>query len=92
MKKIFILFFIATSAPAFLIAQKTKTTSTKPFNFNTVDLPKNLSDSTLLDSIEHRTFQFFWSGAEPASGMAPERIHMDEDYPDHDPAYYCNRW
>ena len=44
----------------------------------------NLSDSALLDTIERRTFDFFWSGAEPASGMAPERIHMDGDYPDHD--------
>src|SRR6476646_1377514 len=50
-----------------------------------VDLPKNLSDSALLDSIEHRTFEFFWTGAEPNSGMAPERIHMDGDYPDKDP-------
>ena len=45
---------------------------------------RNLSDSALLDSIERRTFDFFWTGAEPASGMAPERIHMDDDYPDHD--------
>ena len=52
---------------------------------STNDLPKNLSDSALLDSIEHRTFQFFWDGAEPSSGMAPERIHMDGDYPDKDP-------
>jgi hypothetical protein len=49
------------------------------------DLPKNLSDSALLDSIERRSFEFFWSGAEPNSGMAPERIHMDGDYPDKDP-------
>src|SRR5438045_9764177 len=52
---------------------------------NSPDLPKNLSDSALLDSIERRTFDFFWSGAEPNSGMAPERIHMDGDYPDKDP-------
>ena len=49
------------------------------------DLPKNLSDSALLDSIERSTFDFFWTGAEPNSGMAPERIHMDGDYPDKDP-------
>src|SRR6476469_5630111 len=34
---------------------------------------------------ELRTFEYFWDGAEPNSGMAPERIHMDGDYPDKDP-------
>ncbi|MGZ3851513.1 MAG: glucoamylase family protein [Flavisolibacter sp.] len=47
-------------------------------------LSETLSDSALLDSVEKRTFDFFWSGAEPNSGMAPERIHMDGDYPDKD--------
>lgn len=46
---------------------------------------KNLSDSALLDTVERRTFNYFWEGAEPNSGMAPERIHMDGDYPDKDP-------
>ena len=43
------------------------------------------SDSALLDIVEKQTFQYFWTGAEPNSGMAPERIHMDNIYPDHDP-------
>jgi hypothetical protein len=43
-----------------------------------------LSDSALLDLVERQTFGYFWDGAEPNSGMAPERIHMDGDYPDHD--------
>src|SRR5881227_476789 len=57
----------------------------KNSTFNIANLPKNLSDSALLDSIEHRTFEYFWDGAESNSGMAPERIHMDGDYPDKDP-------
>ena len=44
----------------------------------------NLSDSALLDIVEKRTFEYFWDGAEPNSGMAPERIHMDNIYPDND--------
>src|SRR6476661_4399581 len=56
----------------------------KNIALNPPDLPKNLSDSALLDSIERRTFDFFWTGAEPNSGMAPERIHMNGDYPDND--------
>lgn len=45
----------------------------------------SLSDSALLDIVERQTFQYFWTGAEPNSGMAPERIHLDDIYPDHDP-------
>lgn len=51
---------------------------------NLVNNPQNLSDSALLDTVERRTFEYFWTGAEPTSGLAPERIHMDGDYPDHD--------
>lgn len=41
-------------------------------------------DEDLLDSIERRTFNYFWEGAEPHSGMARERIHMDGIYPEND--------
>jgi hypothetical protein len=43
-----------------------------------------LSDSALLDLVEKQTFQYFWTGGEPQSGMGAERIHMDNSYPDHD--------
>ena len=43
-----------------------------------------LSDEELLDTIQYYTFQYFWDGAEPNSGMAPERIHMDGVYPAND--------
>ena len=43
-----------------------------------------LSDEQLLDSIQYRTFQYFWDGAEPTSGMACERIHTDGNYPEND--------
>ena len=43
-----------------------------------------LSDEQLLDSIQYRTFQYFWYGAEPTSGMACERIHTDGIYPEND--------
>jgi hypothetical protein len=47
-------------------------------------LSVQVSDSAILDSIERRTFDFFWIGAESNSGMAPERVHMDGDYPAND--------
>ena len=31
----------------------------------------------LLDTVQRRTFNYFWDGAEPNSGLARERIHMD---------------
>ena len=44
----------------------------------------NLSDDELLDLVQYQTFQYFWEGAEPISGMARERYHIDGDYPDND--------
>ena len=44
----------------------------------------NLSDEELLDLVQHRTFQYFWDEAEPVSGMARERYHVDGEYPDND--------
>lgn len=39
-----------------------------------------ISDEALLDSVQRRTFLYFWDGAEPNSGMARERYHVDGDY------------
>jgi len=41
-------------------------------------------DSALLDIVEKQTFQYFYDGAEPVSGMARERIHEDNNYPEND--------
>ncbi len=45
---------------------------------------KSMSEEELLDMVQFYTFRYFWEGAEPNSGMAPERIHLDGDYPDND--------
>lgn len=45
---------------------------------------ETLSDEQLLDLVQEQTFNYFWEGAEPNSGMAPERIHTDGDYPQND--------
>ncbi len=44
----------------------------------------SISDEALLDSVEKRTFNYFWDGAEPTSGMARERYHEDNVYPEND--------
>jgi hypothetical protein len=43
-----------------------------------------LSSDSLLTLVQYRTFQYFWDGAEPVSGMARERIHVDGVYPEND--------
>lgn len=42
------------------------------------------SDEELMDRIQRETFEYFWEGAEPVSGLARERIHMDGIYPSND--------
>jgi hypothetical protein len=44
----------------------------------------SLSDNELLDTIQYQTFQYFWDAAEPNSGMARERVHLDGEYPQND--------
>ena len=48
------------------------------------DAAPSLSDDSLMTLVQERTFQYFWEGAEPTSGMARERFHEDGVYPDHD--------
>jgi hypothetical protein len=43
-----------------------------------------ISDDSLLTLVEFRTFRYFWEGAEPVSGMARERFHIDGVYPEND--------
>lgn len=43
-----------------------------------------IPDDSLMTLVQYRTFQYFWDGAEPVSGAARERIHMDGDYPAND--------
>ncbi|MDG5491324.1 glucoamylase family protein [Psychroserpens sp. SPM9] len=40
-----------------------------------------LADTQLLDTIQKQTFNYFWEAAEPNSGLARERLHMDDVYP-----------
>ena len=44
----------------------------------------SLTDERLLDSVQYQYFQYFWDGAEPNSGLARERFHVDGVYPQND--------
>jgi hypothetical protein len=50
----------------------------------TATAPAIISDSALLDLVQQQTIKYFTEGAEPISGMARERYHVDNDYPDND--------
>jgi hypothetical protein len=80
MKKIILLFLMFNCVTFFSFAQADKKNSNKPV----AERKTNLSDSALLDLVEKQTFNYFWDGAEPNSGLAPERIHMDNIYPEND--------
>ena len=48
------------------------------------EIRKGLTDEELLDIVQEHTFRYFWDGAEPNSGMARERYHVDGVYPQDD--------
>ncbi len=45
---------------------------------------ESVSTDSLLTLIQKQTFQYFWEGAEPTSGLARERILLDGEYPQND--------
>ena len=69
------LYFIAIILLSIISCNSSK----KNPNFTTSN--KTYSDNELLDLVQKQTFNYFWEGAEPNSGMARERIHMDNVYP-----------
>ncbi len=48
------------------------------------DTARIISDDSLLNLVQYQTFQYFWENAEPTSGMARERTHLDGVYPSND--------
>lgn len=45
---------------------------------------QTISDDSLMTLVQSKTFQYFWDGAEPTSGAARERFHVDGEYSDND--------
>lgn len=50
----------------------------------TGNLEYEISDDSLFNLVQYKTFQYFWDGAEPNSGLARERYHVDGEYPQND--------
>ncbi len=55
---------------------------------NSLSVPKveiiASTDTSLFRIVQEQTFQYFWDGAEPVSGLARERFHVDGNYPEND--------
>jgi hypothetical protein len=41
-------------------------------------------DDSIFKIVQETSFRYFWDGAEPTSGLARERIHTDDTYPQND--------
>ena len=67
-----------------LPACKSETTNPVPENKETQRPESFASDDAMLDYIQRVHFNYMWDGAEPTSGLARERIHLDGQYPEHD--------
>ncbi|MGB5820163.1 MAG: glucoamylase family protein [Saonia sp.] len=59
-------------------------TSDKKKVISKLDAKTPYSDEELMDRVQRETFNYFWEGAEPTSGLARERIHLDNIYPSND--------
>lgn len=81
MKKIHLFAFILLALLSGIVSCKQKPSANQTANGS--DTTK-ISDEALLDSVQRRTFLYFWDGAEQNSGMARERFHVDGDYGRHD--------
>lgn len=72
MKHLFVLFTLST----LILSCSSKRTTGGDAN--------SISEDSLLTLVQYHTFQYFWDGAEPVSGLARERFHMDGVYPQND--------
>jgi hypothetical protein len=77
MRKFFFL-LLAILTGFFFSCHNTKVYKSNPFS------AAQYSNNAVFDLLQRQTFQYFYDGAEPVSGMARERIHADSIYPQKD--------
>ncbi len=61
-----------------LACSQTKKTASQRSHFASKE------DEAIFTDVQRATFQYFWDGAEPTSGLARERFHVDNIYPQND--------
>ncbi|WP_299099338.1 glucoamylase family protein [uncultured Winogradskyella sp.] len=80
MKKSKHIHFVILITGLLLIFSCSNTNTTKELSEAIQEESESFNEE-LLDKVQHQTFNYFWEGAEPNSGLARERIHMDDKYP-----------
>ena len=81
MRSIITNIFLSVILPALVFSSCHRT---KPVKIEEATAQQTITDDSLLTLVQHCTFQYFWDGAEPVSGMARERFHVDGIYPEND--------
>ncbi len=71
---------LLTSFIAFIIAGCTSSQKTSGIQ----KIFDSDAEEKLFNEVQQQTFQYFWDGAEPTSGLARERFHTDNVYPQND--------
>jgi hypothetical protein len=71
-----------TAGVLFQIVVSTGCNSPAVTTAKTNNIPE--TDTTIFNIVQQQTFNYFWDGAEPVSGLARERYHVDENYPQND--------
>ena len=86
MNKVYFTLFTLILLLVFTSCKSDNNTSPKePTPQDTLVRPASFAnDDAMLDYIERVHFNYMWDGAEPTSGLARERIHLDGEYPEHD--------
>ncbi len=79
MEKRYLVFVLLTIAPVFFGCNGSKT-PLKAEAINSTPVAFSAEEEALLDTVQKQTFEYFWDGAEPHSGLARERIHLDNVY------------
>jgi hypothetical protein len=86
--KIILVVGIVIILATYSCTSQTKTSSISTVADTSVNIANNHTIPAEYDKIytevERTTFQYFWDGAEPNSGMARERFHVDNVYPEND--------
>lgn len=78
---------VALVVSAFCIScgTNTKNTASESITYQAENRPAEFeNDSIFLDYIQKVHFNYMWDGAEKTSGLALERIHLDNNYPQND--------
>jgi hypothetical protein len=58
--------------------------SCSPARKSSLAVSMSAEDEQIFTDVQRRSFQYFWEGAEPVSGLARERFHVDNVYPQND--------